>query len=188
MRDHHSLDEAPTMSAQLHDAIVECVHRHPSAGAHEIAVYVAESTPVAQLRGFAAELLGGPCQAVLDGAAPPTSSARRAGTPRRIPLPGRPIAAPATRRPRPMRPAPTEPRSAWRDMLAGTVHIGAGTQKALGACTIDDLLFCIKERDTGVGQLEEQIRHLRHLITLMQRNHVDTVAEIPRERQWRSLA
>lgn len=186
MRDKHSRDlaeENQVMSKQLHDVIVAYADRHPGAGAHELAVYVAQYSPVAQLRSFAAELLSGACRAALNDQAHGGDKPRVAGAGQR--RAHRPVSVPATVR----TPLPAaDPRSGWQALLVGTVHVGAGEQKPLGACTVADLQFCIKDRDTRIGRLEDQISHMRHLITLMQRTHADRVAQLPLHKQWRSLS
>ncbi|GAT00932.1 uncharacterized protein RMCFA_1046 [Mycolicibacterium fortuitum subsp. acetamidolyticum] len=186
MRDKHSRDlddDNQVMSKQLHDVIVACADRHPGAGAHELAAYVAQYSSVSQLRSFATELISGACRAVLKDQAHGSDKPRGAEAgQRRAP---RPVSVPATVR----TPLPAaDPRSGWQALLDGTVHVGAGEQKPLGACTVADLQFCIKDRDSGIGRLEDQISHMRHLISLMQRTHADRVAELPLRKQWRSLS
>lgn len=176
-------DDVQVMSQQLHDVIAECTRRHPGAGAHEIAAYVARYAPVTQLRGFAAELLTGACRTVLNDQAHGSDVPRgAAGRRRRAP---RPVLVPAKIQ---TPPSADASRSGWQALLDGTVYVGGSEQKALGACTVSDLQFCIKDRAGRIGRLEDQINHLRHLISLMQRMESDCVAELPLQKQWRTLA
>lgn len=86
--------------------------------------------------------------------------------------------------PRPPSPKLEQRRNWWNDMLANRVHIGNGAQKVLADCTIDDLTFCIKERESTIEKLDTQLRNYRQLINLMLKHGAYTVSGLPEQRTW----
>lgn len=69
-------------------------------------------------------------------------------------------------------------RSWWSAMCGSRVHVGGGAWKQVGACTVEDLQFCIEERQTQIVQLQGQIVNFTALLDALERRGVGTVAEL----------
>jgi hypothetical protein len=160
------------VKTELRALIQATAELHPDAGAAELALYVAQNTPAVDVRAFYRDLLENACRTVIN-------KRRNDG---RTPAPRQ------RRKPRTPSPSPKleERRSWWRDMLASPMHV-RGDQKALADCTIDDLRFCMKDRDAAIGRIEEQMSNLRHLIALMTKHGACTVKELPEQQPWKRV-
>ncbi|MCG7592432.1 hypothetical protein [Mycobacterium sp. PSTR-4-N] len=170
------------MNHNLKALIKAQILAHPDAGPEELALYVAQATPAADVRTFYAHLLIGACRTSINQHRHQLGERAK---PKPTPKPD-----PATRpRPRPV-PSPKleQRRTWWAEMLAASMHVGGGHQKPLGDCTADDLRYCVKERDTQIGRIEEQMSNLRQLLKLMTQHQVTTVRELPKQKQWRTAS
>ena len=72
-----------------------------------------------------------------------------------------------------------ERRTWWARMLAERVHVGDSKWKPLGDCTVDDIDFCISERNDQVGALLGQIAKFETIRDAMLSHSVVTAAELP---------
>lgn len=67
---------------------------------------------------------------------------------------------------------------AWAEFCRQQYHID-GVWKPLGECTIDDLLFCIAERQELIDRTQAKIKHLDTIIGLMRQHRAAKVADLP---------
>lgn len=79
-------------------------------------------------------------------------------------------------------------RDWWAEMLASHVHLGNSLYKALGDCTIDDLEFCVDERELNIRRIQGQVQNYRQLIQLMVKHGARTVAGLPPQKDWKAAA
>lgn len=70
-------------------------------------------------------------------------------------------------------------REWWAQMLVEKVHIGSGVWKPLGQCGVDDLDFCIAEREQQISKLSSQIQKYQMIRDAVVSHGVDTVADLP---------
>lgn len=158
------------MTLTLENLIKTQIAAHPSAGAEELAMYVAQATPVEDVKTFYARLLVSACRSAIGQhrATPNKPQSQPQGRPN-------PTPSPKLR----------ERRNWWAEMLRNEMRLAGGVAKPLGDCTIDDLRYCIKERDQAIGRIEDQISNLKQLIILMSQHQARTVRELPEQQQWR---
>ena len=74
-------------------------------------------------------------------------------------------------------------RSWWQQMLTERVHVN-GAWKVLGDLTINDLRWCVHERQVNIGRIQKQLDNYSTLIAMMQRYGVATVNELPEQQNW----
>jgi len=70
-------------------------------------------------------------------------------------------------------------QSWWARVLRERVYVGESTWKPLGDCTVDDLDFCITERQTQIGALQGQIIKYEAIRDAMLANNADTAGDLP---------
>jgi hypothetical protein len=73
-----------------------------------------------------------------------------------------------------------ERRSLWQQMLDSRVDIN-GETKRYGSCTRDELMIRVKDRETLIADIRNQISHDKHIISLMDDYGVDTPDELPEQ-------
>ena len=129
---------------------------------HDIAIKVAESVPMNQVKALFVESLGEIVRRVVgfDRQASLTNVVK-GGT-----------STPAKSAKLKQR------RSWWEAMCESRVHIGKGEWKLIGSCTVDDLQFCIDERQQQIAQLNGQIVNFTALLDALERTGVETVSEL----------
>lgn len=158
------------MSAELNSLIREVATDHPGADPREIAQHVAKLTDEDVLVDFYAEALVSGVRAIL--------SAERNHL-----LDGPPAPEPV-KGARRTSPKVDSIRNWWAELLAARVHVGDSNWKTLGACTVDDLQFCVDERKQLIARIETQAQNYQKLITLMVKHGVRTVADLPPQARW----
>jgi len=72
-----------------------------------------------------------------------------------------------------------ERRNWWKRVMGERLYVGNATYKALGDCTIDNLLFCISERRDQIGALQGQINKYEAIVAAMQKAGATIVRELP---------
>jgi hypothetical protein len=159
------------MSAELNSLIREVATDHPGADPREIAQHVAKLTEKDVLTEFYAEALVPGVRAIL--------SAERNHL-----LDGPPASEPVTKGKRRPSPKVDSIRNWWAELLAARVHVGDSHWKTLGTCTVDDLQFCVDERQQLIVRIETQAQNYQKLITLMVKHGARTVADLPPQARW----
>ena len=72
-----------------------------------------------------------------------------------------------------------ERRNWWARILRERVYVGEAQYKALGDCTVDDLIFCIGERRDQINALKGQIAKYEVIVAAMDAHGATTVADLP---------
>lgn len=90
------------------------------------------------------------------------------------------------RRPGGPRPGSVSPklerrRDWWARTLDTRVCVGEGTWRRLGDCTVEDLQYCISERETLIGQVRNQIDNYAAIIAAMRKYKVRRVSDLTAE-------
>lgn len=72
-----------------------------------------------------------------------------------------------------------ERRSWWARFLSERVYVGEHRYKLMAECTIDDLTYCIKEREDQIGALRGQIAKYETIIAAMAVHGAGCVGDLP---------
>jgi len=72
-----------------------------------------------------------------------------------------------------------ERRTWWQRVLLERVHVGKSTYKPIAACTVDDLTYCISERQDQIGALQGQIDKFQTIVNAMIAANVETAGDLP---------
>lgn len=155
------------VSAELRALVREVADDHPQADPREIARHVAKLTPEEDLQNFYAESLVDVVAQIL-------------GAQRRDAMGEKKDESPSDNKSSKLE----RRRNWWKDLLAARVHVGKSEWKIIASCTVDDLEFCIGERQSHITGLEAQIQNFRRLATLMVKHGARTVAELPPQTTW----
>lgn len=154
------------MSAELNALIREVAEDNPDADPREIAEKVAKLTEPEKVVQFYAECLVQQVLVVL-------------GQDRRTALGGH-----AKGKGRNTSSKLQDRRQWWSDLLGSRVHIGDSNWKQLGACTVDDLQFCINERAQLIVANQNQMNNFKRLQQLMTKHGAKTVSDLPPQTDW----
>jgi hypothetical protein len=157
------------MNHNLQALIKDQLTKYPHAAPEELAMYVAQATPTAEMKSFYAHLLVGACRSAINT----HRSGSRHGGPRPKPRP----------QPKPS-PKLEERRTWWAEMLTALVTVAADTRKALGDCTAEDLRYCIKDREEYTVHIQNQTANLRRLLDMLEEQGVTHVRELPEQERW----
>jgi hypothetical protein len=152
-----------TLGELIRQVAAECDTVDP----RELAQYVAKSAPPRQLRDLFAEAIVDDCRQHLMG--------------RRNDALNRPIRRTnhSTRL--------AHQRDWWADILAQGVHVGDGSWKTLGDCTLPDLKFLINQSMTNIARIQVHIDQYELLASMMRSRKASHVRDLPREvveRRW----
>lgn len=164
------------MSVELRTLIREVALDLPEADPREIAQSVAKRTPKANLAAFYAEALVELVTDIL-------RHDRRGAMDHALKERDQPSPKPSNRSPK-----RDERRDWWAEMLSSRVHIGDSEWKTLDLCTVDDLQFCVDERQNNIDRLNGQILNYKQLIQLMVKHGARTVADLPPQKDWKAAA
>lgn len=132
------------------------IHEHPQAHAHKIATLVAERVEPEHLLDYLIAALEPMVADRIRLSRNSTMNSKKSRSPKT-----------------------EERRNWWQRLLREKVHIGDCTWKPLGDCTIENLEYCISERQDQIGAIMGQIAKFEAIADAMRVHGVVTVAELP---------
>lgn len=143
-------------NAKLRELIRDICEQFPNADTHKIARLVAERTEADDMFEFYVIALDRLVQDRIRGDRNATLNSKQGRSPKI-----------------------EQRKSWWKKVLLERLYVGDATYKALGDCTIDNLLFCINERTNQIGALQGQIDKYQTIVVAMQKAGATTVRDLP---------
>lgn len=147
--------------ANLHELIATVITDNPEAQPTELAQYAAAATPSEKVTEFYSQALIGEVRKQISGTA---------NTAMKLAI--------KTPPPPPDSPKLAEYRSFWARFRESRLPVPGGLKRA-GSCTVDDLMYCKRQREIHIQRVQASIALFDRLIDLMIEHRAATVDDLP---------